>query len=78
MCHRYLICAAILACILSCSPRPVPRSAAPPGPIDIILDPAMQAMDDPQVIRLARDGYDIAIKLKAKYVIGALVLHREN
>jgi hypothetical protein len=63
-----------LAVIFSCGPSP---SGNDNSPINF-LEPPAREMQDSRIVRLTRDGYDIAITQKAAYTVRGIVTGREN
>jgi len=63
-----------LALISSCGPSP---SGNDNSPINFLEPPSMEKQDS-RIVRLTRDGYDIAITQKADYRVRGIVMSREN
>jgi len=64
----------VLAFVFSCGPSPSGRDASP---VDVLQPPSMEKQE-PQVVRVTKDGFDIAITQKAAYRVRGVVVGREN
>jgi hypothetical protein len=72
--HRIHFIFFVLALILSCGPSP---SGSDNAPINFLEAPSMEKQE-PGLVRIAKDGYDIAITKKAAYTVRGIVTGREN
>lgn len=63
-----------LAFVFSCGPSPSGRDGSP---IDVVQPPVMEKQE-PSVVRVTKEGYDIAITQKAAYTVRGIVVGREN
>jgi hypothetical protein len=69
----------ILLCLLivlffSCGPSPSGRDGSPIN----FLEPPSVEKQEPEIIRVTKDGYDITIMQKAAYSVRGIVVGREN
>lgn len=71
---RTILLSLCLALVSSCGPDPSGRDGSP---IDVLQPPSVEKQD-PQVVRLSKDGFDIAITQKAAYTVRGIVVSREN
>lgn len=71
---RLAVLCLILAVVFSCGPSPSGRDGSP---IDVLQPPDMKRQK-PEVVRVSKDGYDIAITQKAAYTVRGIVVSREN
>jgi hypothetical protein len=60
--------------VFSCGPSPSGRDGSP---INFLEPPAMK-QQEPGIVKVSKDGYDIAIAQKAAYRVRGVVVGREN
>jgi hypothetical protein len=63
-----------LILVLSCGPSPSGRDGTPVN----VLEPPSMEKQEPEIVRVIKDGYDIAITQKAAYTVRGVVVGREN
>ncbi len=71
---RIVFISLVIALTLSCGPSP---SGNDNSPINFLEPPSLEKQDS-RIVRLTRDGYNIAITQKAAYTVRGIVLSREN
>jgi hypothetical protein len=71
---RLVVASLTLVLLLSCGPSPSGRDGSP---IHVLEPPSMETQQ-PEIVRLTKDGYDIAITQKAAYRLCGIVVGREN
>ena len=71
---RTILLCACLALVLSCGPSPSGRDGSPIN----FLEPPSVETQEPGIVRVTKDGYDITITQKAAYRVRGVVVGREN
>lgn len=66
---------ALMAVLASCGPR---ASRFDDAPIDVSQEPRQAALEAPRRWQTTAGGFDLVVTAKASYVLGGLVLGREN
>jgi hypothetical protein len=70
---RVLLCLLVVL-FFSCGPSPSGRDGTPVN----VLEPPSMEKQEPGIVRVTKDGYDIAITQKASYTVRGVVVGREN
>jgi hypothetical protein len=72
-------CLALAVMMIACaSPPPAVPSGTDDAPIDVLSDPLMVLITQPDTIRREALGIDFAIALKASYTVSGVVVSRKN
>src|SRR5512135_2799224 len=71
---KSILLSLIVILFLSCGPSPSGRDGSP---IDVLEPPSMETQE-PGIVRVTKDGYDITITQKAAYTVRGIVVGREN
>jgi hypothetical protein len=71
---RTILLALCFATVLSCGPSPSGRDGSP---INFLEPPSMETQQ-PGIVRVTEDGFDITITQKAAYTVRGVVVSREN
>ncbi|MEO0185034.1 MAG: hypothetical protein ABIL20_04480 [candidate division WOR-3 bacterium] len=67
----------LLTAFLSCAPEPVP-SGDDTTPIDLLNDPEMEIVENPETLMVRINDIDFTIKLKALYKVSGIVLSKKR
>ena len=71
---RLIAASLMLVFVLSCGPSPSGRDGSPIN----FLEPPSVEKQEPGVVKISKDGFDIAITQKAAYTVRGVVVGREN
>jgi hypothetical protein len=71
---RLVVATLIIVCVWSCGPSPSGRDGSPIN----VQEPPSVENQGPGIVRVTKDGYDIAITQKAAYTVRGIVVGREN
>ncbi len=74
---RWIFLCFVILLLISCATEPVPAGNYT-TPIELFNTPEMIMVSRPETLRMQINGIDFEIKLKASYVIGAIVLSKRE
>src|SRR5512136_752146 len=71
---RLVVATLTFVFVFSCGPSPSGRDGSPIN----VLEPPSLEQQEPGIVKVTKDGYDITITQKAAYTVRGIVVGREN